>query len=487
MSRHISESSYQQLQELCQASQLTTSGRNWLIGAVDPFHDVDFDVEGFPDTECASTITQLVKLSTAIAAPGSAGAGNWDLLVVALPLHGTVNAQNQSINATPSFGGATALTSYPTGTGTGAGNAQLGNLIFIAGPAGTVLGSTSGAAAPAGATFGALNPVQYAKGQSRIVGSAFEVVNTTAELNLQGSVTCFRKPCTATTDIALPGTAATVSSPYRHFPLWVTTQAEADLMAGARTWPAKEGAYVVQTMNDIANPISQGSAMVCAFDPLDINTTGYQSTNTICATTSGALLSASPIQPIPFDLAGAFFSGLSNSTTVRLTGRWLIERVPTYQEPDLVVMARPSPPLDPVALSIYSKVMRQMPSGVPLSENADGGWFEGIINTVKKWAPSVASAVSSIPVIGAPLSLAVRGAGMVASGISSGMSTSSASTRAPRPGNSARNDSSVPVYQRRSAAPQRAISAKSQQDDKNKKKKKPVRSFAVMRRRGRGA
>jgi hypothetical protein len=201
-SRHISSYAAAALEDLVSQSQLTTAGRNWLIGATDPFHDVDFDPEGFPDTECAATITQLVKQSTAIAAPASA-TGNWDLLIFSTPVHG----QTSSVDMTStgySITATNAVTSYPTGTGTGAGSSGVGNIMFIAGPAGTVLGPTQTANTPAAATFGVLAPTAYAKGQCRIVGSGFEVTNTTAEINLQGSVTVFRKPCNLTRDILLP-------------------------------------------------------------------------------------------------------------------------------------------------------------------------------------------------------------------------------------------------------------------------------------------
>jgi len=56
-----------------------------------------------------------------------------------------------------------------------------------------------------------------------------------------------------------------------------------------------------------------------------------------------------------------------------------IERFPDQTVPDLVVLAYPSPPFDPVAQEIYTAVMNDMPVGVMVKENGLGDWFAGAI------------------------------------------------------------------------------------------------------------
>jgi len=64
---------------------LTEPGKEWLIAAVDPYHDAPVNCTGFPDVNEAASVVQVIKLSTAIAAPTAAGSGNWDCHIHQFP------------------------------------------------------------------------------------------------------------------------------------------------------------------------------------------------------------------------------------------------------------------------------------------------------------------------------------------------------------------------------------------------------------------
>jgi hypothetical protein len=117
----------------------------------------------------------------------------------------------------------------------------------------------------------------------------------------------------------------------------------------------------------------------------------------------------------PYDISGAYFTGLSPQTTLTVDVRWYIERCPTIDEPSLVVLATPSPVYDPIALKIYSEAVHGLPVGVPVSENPLGEWFNKVLMGVSRYAPLIGAALSPMhPAAGQIGSLLGSGAGKLA-------------------------------------------------------------------------
>jgi len=131
--------------------------------------------------------------------------------------------------------------------------------------------------------------------------------------------------------------------------------------------------------------------------------------------TPGLILSGSDIvyasQPscraIDFDVHGCVLSGLSSQTTLQITTRYYFERIPSASDPNLLVLCKPSPSYDPLALEIYSHAVSSLPVAVKVDENPMGEWFEDVMNIV----------AAVIPMAGAALNAVVPGAGIVGSGI----------------------------------------------------------------------
>jgi len=100
--------------------------------------------------------------------------------------------------------------------------------------------------------------------------------------------------------------------------------------------------------------------------------------------------------PVPFDLSGAYFTGLNTNTTLDVTVRLYIEVLPTQLNQGLLVLSEPCPPADPRALELYSKVIGDLPPGVPVGMNADGSWFKDVLKTIASYAPTIGGALGSV-------------------------------------------------------------------------------------------
>jgi hypothetical protein len=73
------------LDRMVDSRVITPEGRQWLVAALDPFHDTDVDCSGYPDINVAPCVVQLVKVSTQISKPAAVSSGTWDCNLVLLP------------------------------------------------------------------------------------------------------------------------------------------------------------------------------------------------------------------------------------------------------------------------------------------------------------------------------------------------------------------------------------------------------------------
>lgn len=398
------------LQNLVRQTSLTEDGKNWLVNAIDPFHDTDLVMSGYPDAMTTATVVQLVKTQLTIAAPASAGSSNWDAVVSLFP----TAANAQVLFRTAMVG--TTLGTY------GAVTAPLvtGGLVCTAGPAGAVLyPSSTGSTVNAGATSSYASPAAFTKGQYRIIGAGFEVVNSTAPINQQGQCTVWRMPSVPFNSVVYPNSTPFYPCPYTGSRLPPGTLGEAMSLYGSRSWHAKEGCYVVARQNSAVNNCTSAYYQNILYSDTDFTTLAGAPGAALAYNLYGNHYATAPWISLcdkisPFDLSGATFTGLSNATTLTINVRWLIERVPSPQEPDLVCLATPSSCYDPIALELMTQAMCLAPPGVMLSENPLGEWFKTALRMVADYAPKIGASLSAagVPFAGT--------AGHIAGGLAQG-------------------------------------------------------------------
>jgi len=417
---------------------LTPSGKEWVIAAVDPYHDTPLNCCGYPDNNEAASVVQVVKLSTALVAPAAAGSGNWDCHIHSFPW----------MEGGKGLGGNFALTTNGNQI-TGTGSFLLGGSITT--PTTIAVSTTLWGGLVVDSVASGANTFQYLElgtsiapfqtqlapyltGEYRIISMGFEVVNTTSELNIQGLTTVYRQPVASldsskTTLVTSGplfsggGTLQTYNVCYPDVLLSNTppaTPGEALLLDGSKQWKAKDGCYVVSTLNSSENPTGANSttpvlhlsnldasiaALGCnwvyltpatltgnppvAFEPVSITGNPAQTPNIW----NFGFLPTGGVWFQPFNGAGAYFTGLSNSTTLQLNAIYYIERFPTQQDHDLVVLARNSCRGDTIALDLYSEIVKEMPVGVPQRMNGMGEWFADAVSSAADFISPVLSAI----------------------------------------------------------------------------------------------
>jgi hypothetical protein len=421
---------------------LSAAGRDWLTAALDPFHDKALSRTGLPDRYAGSSIVEIVTESITLSAP-TGTTGNWSAHIFSLPFSGTVTTYPTSLVTTRYSPAAMKLDGTVV-----AGNSTVENAQSLYDQASQQLGllnvwawdSEPTSFFPSGSQlYSTVKPTStYAlnasiSGQARIIGGGVEIVNTTADLYKQGTVTCSRVPnsivdvafvsCAGDTNLGAnvdpnvwtygalynPGIRACYGPP--------ATIAAAMNFPSSKQWAAAEGCYSVFSF-DVEEadmrPVSEHyRAVLSSFDPVEqtvAHNSPITSANGYAAPTS--LVTASGTDKFicpgasqtsidaPMDTSSIILTGLSKESTFTITLRYIVERAPRYGDASggtLVRLMSPSPAYDPVALELYKEVMGKLLPGVPSKYNPMGEFFRYVRDLVQKAAPVVAGVASMIP------------------------------------------------------------------------------------------
>lgn len=385
--------------------ELSNSGKNWLIAALDPFHDTPLKLEGWPDVSVAPSVCRTVKQTVNV----SATAGTvlpWDLHIANFP---TTDAFGMFVCANRANNVATAVFGTPATT-------PLGGIVGIQ----TAAGVPVSWQVPTGDPSVRLNvqvPTAYTQGSSRIISQAFEVRDTTAAIYRQGSCTAWRQAQSRDTS-GYHILDATVASGVSHADFTGTalrlppsSSAEAMLYPGSFTHKAEQGLYSISTFNNEENAPLSASYNQPVYHHADKDDRSGASTtngdlfyvpnfvgsmghvyNVGAVPVTERQYFSPPCKILPINTNGCILAGLNPNSTFEITSISVIETFPSISE-DILTLATPSSQFDGLALKIYSHAMMVMPVAVPVGENATGDWFFEVIQKLGKFLAPVLEAI----------------------------------------------------------------------------------------------
>jgi len=259
--------------------------------------------------------------------------------------------------------------------------------------------------------------------RGRLVGMGYEIINTTAVINLQGLITQYRAPSTVPEYRFQPNDSTSFlrggAGPYvaqRESVPAVMTQvvdgppsnvSDALTYYGTQQWEAKEGVYAAMVFeapeNKLDHPDVQAYLIrneIQGAPPLADNTTGLTPENATCfftpVTTSNTTNHISVPLPlilqqfVPVAITGTYLTGLSPLTTLTVNVLYFYEVAPHPRDigfNQLVYLANFPPPRDDFALLEYQRVSRLLPSGVPRCQNGAGEYWEGVKALLREAVP----------------------------------------------------------------------------------------------------
>jgi hypothetical protein len=433
----ISDANYKALHgmNLIQAhTDLTETGKLGLIQIINPFADFQMAKMGYYDSCESSSIVKRLNYSTAITVPASVASGaNWDAHIFTTPF---LNVTQPLVTAILAGGNILSTT--------GDVNKNLGGVTVMTAPAGGLKNITA-CVPDLNMTLNGngLNPVVQINNTTpsdlddcvRLIGMGFEVHNVTNKLSAQGTCTVWREANILRNDTRVVN-QGTVSAGTIYAPTAINdvgahqivsmmdipygTQ-QALLLQGSQQWEAIEGCMVVPTLNDQAispqklsscMPVVRAGITTASGSGSGAGQTGVwtlkvedaviaqvsaeidMNIKTLVPASGQTRKQIDTLQHVTsFNSSGAMFTGLSYASVLQVNTIFYLEIFPSVINP-LVTLASPSPPYDPVAMTIYSNIMNKLPIGVKVADNADGDWF---FETVQWATEFLKPAIKNLP------------------------------------------------------------------------------------------
>lgn len=400
---------HQILQKLIDEQKLSPEGLAWLTVATDPWHDTKIKgVAGLPDAQVGDSLVFQVVQELVIVKPGTLGAGNWKVRIANQPF-----LQKQKVGPGKYYGDVVSIDNSIT-FDREIWPVQVNYALDASDFASTV---------PVGSA-GIELPQEFTKGTVKLIGMGIEVFNTTAEINKQGTVSYIRMSQPDTDDFfgyvsqSTPVNTWAFRSlrPFREPP---KNLSEMSNYPGFAQTEAREGYYAPVIIKVNANnrnyPITKGLLTLAEdpeggpINPVGIDCHSSQSAATIVP---GNITTFYSVQNNPLltdcDTNVVMFTGLSDATTLTLRVRFICERFPNDSEKQMLVIATPTAPYDPVAIELYTRAVSQMPCGVPFSENPAGEWWLKMINEIAELAVPMLNTIH--PMLGSGAKLIGSGA-----------------------------------------------------------------------------
>lgn len=366
---------------------LNPESRDWFIAATDPFHDFERPLAGLPDQFVGRTVVECVTKQFSIQKPSDI-IGLWDAHFFNTPF-------SEGIMDVASLTNSGYSTAIPY---------NIDGITVQDVPVGPVMWTLCGTGSPSiiGALGVATHASDYSDGYKseavRLIALGFEVTNTTADLARQGTVTVYKQP-QVKKNVDLYHSASWNTN-IQMFNMPPTYVGQAFSIPGSKTWKAADGVYIpclLQTNNaEFKHDTISRQAMTqqsllykgSPFTPIYFNKAcrGNYPAITLGGNHNNA-----------FDNSGAYFTGLSETTTLTLTVKYYLELAPNATSPFLY-LSTPSPIYDPRVFELYDETMSRMPPGVRKGDNDAGDFFKSLLGAVANAVMPGASLVTDLAV-----------------------------------------------------------------------------------------
>lgn len=365
---------------------LTKDGEDWMVLALDPFHDFERSLEGMPDQIPDMSFVRHHVQTVSLTSPGAGG----KLRVIWTGFHAP-----ERLELTP-------LTSFWASPMVVPEIANFGPLAILS-ATGADEPSLSSVFANNAAIVESLPTTPTADIPSRLIGIGIEIHDTTAKLAQQGVIGVARIPG-AYDSVDVPwGSIASEAEEDVLTPCTLTVHREPCVPATRQVlslqpsfleWEASRGVYAVPEFVGPAKPAIFKVGLADAPDTYHFHPIEYReaeeatpsrfvsfhsdsSTLPLACCARGGVQSG--FEPLVIDL-----SGLAATSTFRLTFRTYVEYFPESNSGSALANATVSPPYDPTAFQLYHQAVLRLPSGVPVGLNAKGDWFRMVLRAIKR-------------------------------------------------------------------------------------------------------
>lgn len=407
------------LQRIGQRSGVDASAQAAVIGMLDPFHDIQLTVTGFPDGYQQASVVQVITQQLSITKDPSLPTGPWDVSITMFPWLGPATAPSTPF--VPSLACAGALTTqntvttgvvnrldipqvtdrsnFPYGVAIAQNVTAKANLDYFNTSGGSIVTQCVGL------------PSTYSDSDFRIIGAAFEVENVTPVLTRGGTATSWQAPfpgkgAASTWQIVQTGTStngvlASFSGLVGQAP--PTYTGDAVLLAGSTSWKADDGCYNVQKfhINDLVD-VTENYVLPLMYQTSPTDSTYSLPLYSISPSVQISNFSGSAIaffntlcwdsiNMLDSDMTGTMFTGLDPTSILTLRVRWITQSFPGARD-RLNVLTKPSPNYSAAAMELITEANTRRMAAGRYCDNYLGESFFNSVQSIADTALPVAAA-----------------------------------------------------------------------------------------------
>lgn len=360
---------------------VSAAGSAWLSSCLNPYSDFQQQLVGYPDMNTQPSVVLMYSSQMDVTAPASAAGGNWDCCIYTIPL-----------DSTGSYGVLPTLNDCFGYDHASLSGIPIWGLTSCSNAAGADVSLMSLTAARAG-----LNSRNVAGQFGRVIAKGFEVNNTTAEIYRQGNLTVALVPSCPRKDVTI-SYYDTNATPWRdaskhcfEIGTMPETLAQVRAIPQSAQWEAAKGVYFVPRLSS-----SPDLNMEYRSGLLYTSTTGVFGPTVLSGVSGTPSIASTSVDS--FCGGVAYFSGLSNQTTLTVSYRTIVEYFPSPSS-NLISEASPSAAYEPSVLQVYNEVVKQAPYAVPVGQNAAGDFFRKVLGAVRTVAPVASKVLTPFPVL----------------------------------------------------------------------------------------
>jgi len=387
-------------------ANLKQDSKDWLISAIDPFHDFEHPIEGAPDCVVSKSFTRKYVQTLTV----GAAADDDNITINFYGFHGaTMNRFSAwGVDYAPDPASATSATLSP---------------VSILKRNGTNWPNITSLISGTSTKLGGFNTAQVDDVPSRLVSFGLEVNDVTPALYRRGML--HANHCTGEAmKMNVGRNDATAVTPLWtqavmvRKPILPISASQVVSTPGAYIGPTSKGVYIAARLNEIRKPslgrvyyTGGNTSGAHQFLPVlsepngatgDVATILYPCLSDVSyGVTREEIEAASGWRDSGFMPFVIGLSGLAAQTVLQVTMATTVEYFPQVTHPFECGLATYSPTYDPEAFRLYHEIMRTIPAAVPISMNAAGDYWRMIVNAARRVA---GYALKGAPYAGAALS-----------------------------------------------------------------------------------
>lgn len=369
--------------QLAQSAHVSKETGNQLALVTDPYHDYTLTATGFPDGKSVYSVVKRRNGRATITCPFTLSAGQtWDFQIFTTPLHDYVSVS---------------LGFYQAGylNDTASGTMKVG-------PVNVVCRQYDNTGLMINAKMldmGAIVDVSAAGAFCRTVSLGFELHDTSATLDKQGSISVYRLNDQPRSVYGRRSGTPILSFP--HDLLGVTPKNLTEIMINptCHTWELRHGVYSVSLPP--ADNEYHADLLSSFVLPIPILFGGNN-----CVYLDAAVTTV-PVGWSPLMCTGAMSSKLTNTAVNYLVDfRQIVELIPDAAS-ELMMYSTVSPEFNNQFMKLYKAMIYKIPSGTKVNNNASGDWFRAIAGIARTVAPMITQVLppqaKAIAALAAPL------------------------------------------------------------------------------------